>query len=845
MGIESKYQRLAINNFKGLSTRNHARLIDPQKAATLIGIWRDKKAALVPMENIRLETITAASTPRGSLAETTSLIPTSYTNGNKYLLITDSYQWIRTTGDQTFTFPGYSTGTATRSGTALTGASTVWFTNITTSDKFKYDADSTWLSIAAVNSDTSITLGSDAGATSGAYTIAKIMNGRNRERGVMMNDLAILCDGVRIADKYDGSSMQLITGMPIVEYLVVHKRHVFGAIESTIYWSNINTGITWTGTDTEVVASKDGGRIAGLHSFGNSLVIVKSNNKIYQFIGQAPFSATAVSYQIVEADVPQNIGNFAPETFSVHNGLLYFLTSTGVWVFDGVNFERISDDILTTIDSMVVPSLGTTSSATFLDDTSAEFDAGTDSDTEYDTTDAVLQLDQTKLFDDFTDGDYTSSPTWTSQVGTWTVTSNQLQSTVSNSRITVESTNAYGQWQAKITSHSDTASFASAYWDVIASSSSATYNGYQVEVRSTGTIALNKITSGSTVAFLIIGYGAITDGTQHTIILTRTSAGLFELFVDGVSKGTATDTTYTTSTHMQCKFQVGTSGYAKFDDFNLSATSGNFISQVFDGTADLSVWSKITVNGLNNNGGSIQLAYRAEASNPPTGSFTNISSGQTIAATNRYLQYKVIFTGSASQLGLSPTLTSVTTNYTKTTLTTNAPAAISFKNRWHLSYSTAGNNNNSQIILDKDNEWANHGEKASLYAVFNDNLYGAYPSNKIIVFYQTDTTTGVTRSWKSAIIDGGFPELDKDFDRVLIVFKPTSASVSVDYSVDEGSFVTSSQALTAPSDSSIHLTVPINKSGKRIQLRLNVSDETTDFEIQEVILFYRILELTE
>jgi len=70
-------------------------------------------------------------------------------------------------------------------------------------------------------------------------------------------------------------------------------------------------------------------------------------------------------------------------------------------------------------------------------------------------------------------------------------------------------------------------------------------NGYTVNVFYTGDFVLGRIDAGAGVTLIA---GTWTVGTATVAIkVTRTAAGAFELFRDGVSQGTVTDTTYTSS----------------------------------------------------------------------------------------------------------------------------------------------------------------------------------------------------------------------------------------------------------------------------------------------------------
>ena len=113
-------------------------------------------------------------------------------NGTKKLVfatLKDLYQ--NTPGSATVTYitPRYNTGTAARSGAAVTGTGTTWSTNAKAGDFMHFGSSTqdgigaTWYEIASVNSNTSITLvGSPAGSDAdGPYTLRQVFTGQQRD----------------------------------------------------------------------------------------------------------------------------------------------------------------------------------------------------------------------------------------------------------------------------------------------------------------------------------------------------------------------------------------------------------------------------------------------------------------------------------------------------------------------------------------------------------------------------------------------------------------------------------------------------------------------------------------
>ncbi|MFA5808810.1 MAG: DUF2341 domain-containing protein, partial [Thermoleophilia bacterium] len=201
------------------------------------------------------------------------------------------------------------------------------------------------------------------------------------------------------------------------------------------------------------------------------------------------------------------------------------------------------------------------------------------------------------------------------------------------------------------------------------------------------------------------------DTLEHKIKVTRNSANLFELFVDGVSKGTATDATWSSQPNIGFWGLGGGGGFTR--DFysndirvrKYSAiepvtavpgtevaayeTSGTFISSVKD-------------TGMNSSGidqvdwtdsGSGTLDMQVRASNTSSAGWTGtvpawetVDNGDTtVNAKGRYIQYKATFTGSGTSA--DPVLLDVTLTYTPAiTPPGNSVSCDRVANTW---YSTA------------------------------------------------------------------------------------------------------------------------------------------------------------
>ena len=172
---------------------------------------------------------------------------------------------------------------------------------------------------------------------------------------------------------------------------------------------------------------------------------------------------------------------------------------------------------------------------------------------------------QTTL-DDFTDGDFSANPVWTVGTGAATITSNALTINTSIVKISTPFTTACAEWLVDLRSSSSFNTNRLRYYFVLINNSdpaNATADGYCIEYSSsTGDIWLKRLDNGVTQAdgsALRYFNGSEFLTTARTIRITRNSSNQFEIFVNGTSRITATDGTYSSSSVQFQSFWVLTS----------------------------------------------------------------------------------------------------------------------------------------------------------------------------------------------------------------------------------------------------------------------------------------------
>lgn len=314
----------------------------------------------------------------------------------------------KSTGDGTSDYIGHTLGTSatcTNGSANVTGIGTTWASHLKAGDKIKLDADTTWAEIQTVTDNTNLVLTAvyaDTGGT-GAYTARIILDKDYIPRGTVFNNKIIITNGADTPMTYDNTSVDLVTDtdVPKGRYIEAHKNRVFIASTagnpSRIFWSRVNDDTDWDASSQEDVFPQDNGTIVSIKSFGDSLIILKNNGKLYQVVGDFGSSAVGQIDYIRRIDSPENIGIISEQTPVVHDGYLYFIAQAGMYRLDQRMFvEYISDDVSALLDNINF-ALGPSSSKSYFMDTQTQWDNGTHSGTRA-RTDGKLE----NMYDEYT-----------------------------------------------------------------------------------------------------------------------------------------------------------------------------------------------------------------------------------------------------------------------------------------------------------------------------------------------------------------------------------------------------------------------------------------------------------
>lgn len=151
----------------------------------------------------------------------------------------------------------------------------------------------------------------------------------------------------------NGAAMTVPTGLTKAKYVNVFQSYTFLAnvtvsgtdYKSRVYWSALDSISSWDSADFNDVSRDDGQTITGIWPLADRLVIFKERSVWLAFFTgdvDAPFT-----FQKSSSDV----GCIAPFSIQEVQGGIAFLSSDGIYYFDGNNSNKITDRITDTINT--------------------------------------------------------------------------------------------------------------------------------------------------------------------------------------------------------------------------------------------------------------------------------------------------------------------------------------------------------------------------------------------------------------------------------------------------------------------------------------------------------------
>jgi len=294
---------------------------------------------------------------------------------------------------------------------------------------------------------------------------------------------------------------------------------------------------------------------------------------------------------------------------------------------------------------------------------------GTKSNTDIYTTDGKIRLG-IPVFDDFSDDEHTSNPTWVGDGGGAVdeyikvidkvlVISDALP--IATQTISAASSQYTGTWELNYKfSDAPNSSF---YFRFISSVNTiAAGNGYTLLINpaDSGTIEFHR-NDGPATATLLKNYTSsdILSNDWNTFRITRDGSGNFNIYLNESLIISATDTTHNSSSYLQMKTSGGSQRKTYINYIGATSTvlaSGNYLStgtynsNIFDCTAGITSFDILKYESTKPANTSITIETYSSGSsdfssdNDPAGWVAIGSDGAIGSAVKRYFQFRVVLT---------------------------------------------------------------------------------------------------------------------------------------------------------------------------------------------------------
>ena len=581
-----------------------------------------------------------------------------------------------------------------------------------------------------------------------------------------------------------------------------------------------------------------------------------------------------------------NRDNFIARTFSgdigcayprsVHDadGELRWLGPNRVfWGFDGVNFNKISEKIDTLVATVVQ---GDVNQRTWTQTSGADWNDGTFS-INLSSVSSVGDLAMNVaglVFDDFSDGDFSSGPQWApifESDATLSVTSNRLTCTglVSGfAACSIASTNTLSfvlgldlsvsfDYQMTQTAGSE------AFIIQFSSSNLQTLDEWEaehsIEVRFQETTGIDISETDTLLASKGSPNIDIFDELNHDIRIDVNNPTV-SVYVDNLLELTTTGFTQlgqdilSINVSDRCSSQGCDEFVASTDNFLIWASTADFISQPFNVGNDITSWGPFIVNEKLNSG-TIAYAIYGDTDTVLDITDTNsFSSSQTITSgsipgisTASFVAVTADF--SRKDSSETPTLNLFAVRWNEGS-TLPLPSVFS-NNRswWSVAISSTGNN--TILVYDKNLNWQKYtGIQADAMVSYNSNVHFGNESGVFVAEAgTTDNGASIASFFRTKDFAPSGPNINSYFDELYITADNSDASLVTTFFLDGVNTEYSLANFTMTTDSGnqdFKLPFPFTEihQGKNISLKFSVTG-TADWRLLNANLYYTPDRVTE
>ena len=629
---------------------------------------------------------------------------------------------------------------------------------------------------------------------------------------------------------WDGTTAKLLDAGPSepnpappkARYPVFWKERVWlgrdTAGPSSVYYSDLtdsagnditpSTGsLAWPAINEFNIDENGGSALYGLKSYRDRLYAFK-NNGIWEIQFNNNFDNA-----IRKTD--SSVGSRFHNSIVEDDGLLKFVGPDGIYAFDGDRSVRLSDGFSNRFAAFQQPLVN----ELFKTWTSgSDFVAFTQENTS--TSPVAGSLIASTLKDDFSDGDFTATPSWTEYgtTGKFAVSSNQLvwtgpccSANAWDSKAYINHYTSTGSWKFTIdATHIQGDHY---FYFMGSDSNTATMNGYRFYI-SAGTtsgpnrpIYLQRMSANSATQ---ISSGTIADADlPWPIVITRTLASQFTVKRGTETLLSAVDTNYKEGNYTALRHvhDTGsgpgfdaTSPVLKWDNIQYSHSVGTGTSDIFDAVT-VSTWGIFQVSDQSN-GESLAYDIRVGSNTGAvqSASWSSITPGALIPGTTwqTLVQWRVKYANGTT--GNSGQVDDATVNYTQGGSNSSIIFSASWKNRFWVSASTADTSGYNDIVMVKSkgqsNAWVPYDLKIGAMTRFNDNFYAASSTGSAIFRLDYGTNdNGNAINWFVETRDEnwGLPYNKKNLLETNTSFRRgTAANASLGFSDDSGATWTNS-----------------------------------------------------